>query len=210
MITPQRTQKESVVLIHGFGAKRAVMWPLAARLRSNGYRVRLWSYVTLFQSINFHAERLHDYLMTQLAEESRFSIVAHSMGSIVTRAALNRSVPENLGRVVLLAPPNHGSPMARYASRLVGNVIRPTRELSDDCNSFVQTMPLPNGIDMGIIAARFDLLVPVANTHLDAEHKHETVNATHNSLLMSKEVYRMIASFLKSGEFGRVTRPRSR
>lgn len=209
MITPQMPQKELVVLIHGFGAKRAVMWPLAARLRSNGYRVRLWSYVTLFQSINCHAERLHNYLTTQLDGESRFSIVAHSMGSIVARAALNRSVPENLARLVLLAPPNQGSPIARYASMLVGGVIRPTQELSDDCNSFVQTMPLPDGIDMGIIAARFDVLVPVANTRLNADHKHETVNATHNSLLMSKEVYRMIASFLKSGEFGRVERPRS-
>lgn len=201
MITTQMPQRESVVLLHGFGAKRAVMWPLAARLRSHGYIVRLWSYVTLFQSINSHSHRLHNYFLTQLAEEPRFHIVAHSMGSIVTRAALSRSVPDNLGRVVLLAPPNQGSPMARYASRLVGNFIQPTRELSDDCNSFVQTMPLPNGIDMGIIAARFDLLVPVANTRLDTVHKHETVNATHNSLLMSGDVCRMIASFLKSGEF---------
>ena len=168
MITPQMPQTELVVLIHGFGAKRAVMWPLAARLRSNGYRVRLWSYVTLFQSINCHAERLHNYLTTQLAGESRFSIIAHSMGSIVARAALNRSVPENLGRLVLLAPPNQGSPIARYASMLVGGVIRPTRELSDDCNSFVQTMPLSNGIDMGIIAARFDVLVPVDSYELES------------------------------------------
>ncbi|MCU0720405.1 MAG: lysophospholipase [Pirellula sp.] len=210
MITPQVPEQELVVLIHGFGAKRAVMWPLATRLRACGYRVHLWSYVTLFQSINVHAYRLHNYLLTQLAEEFRFSIVAHSMGSIVARAALNRSVPSNFGRMVLLAPPNQGSPIARYASMLVGRVIQPTRELSDDRNSFIHKMPVPKGIDMGIIAARFDLLVPVANTLLNAAHKHETVNGTHNSILMSTKVCEMIASFLRSGEFGQATRPGSR
>jgi pimeloyl-ACP methyl ester carboxylesterase len=210
MITPQTPQKELVVLIHGFGAKRAVMWPLAARLRSNGYRVRLWSYVTLFQSINSHSHRLHNYLLMQLADESRFSIVAHSMGSIIARAALNRSVPSNMGRLVLLAPPNQGSPIARYASMFVGGIIRPTRELSDDRNSFVRNLSSPRGVDTGIIAARFDLLVPAANTILESVHKYETVNGTHNSLLMSKNVCEMITSFLRSGEFGRVTLAGSR
>ncbi len=68
------------------------MWPLASRLRANGFRVLNWNYLSLFAAIETHANRLCDFLATQLSLEPRFHIVAHSMGSIVTRAALKSIV----------------------------------------------------------------------------------------------------------------------
>ncbi len=56
-------------------------------------------------------------------------------------------------------------------------------------------------IEIGIIAARFDGLVPIKNTHLPNEKDHVVVNATHNSLLLSKSVSDLIARFLKHGAF---------
>ena len=58
-----------------------------------------------------------------------------------------------------------------------------------------------SGIDIGIIAARFDALVPVKNTHLPNEKAHVVVNATHNSLLLSKSVSDLITTFLLLGSF---------
>ena len=131
MIDSNDGRRELVVLVHGFGAKRALMWPLATRIRANGFRVLNWNYLSLFAAIETHANRLCDFLATQLSMEPCFHIVAHSMGSIVTRAALNRSSLSNFGRLVLLAPPNAGSPAARLASFFISRVITPTRELSD-------------------------------------------------------------------------------
>jgi pimeloyl-ACP methyl ester carboxylesterase len=194
-------EKELVVLLHGFGAKRVLMWPLARRLRADGFRVVQWNFLSLFSSIEKHAKRLHDFLTTQLVSEKRVHIVAHSMGSIVTRAALNRLRPPNLGRVVLLAPPNRGSPAAGLASLFVGAIITPSRELSDRSTSYVNQLKTSSDIEIGIIAAKYDLLVPAKNTHLPSEREHVTLIATHNSLLLSRSVGKMTANFLRTGEF---------
>jgi pimeloyl-ACP methyl ester carboxylesterase len=201
MVERNDSRNELVVLVHGFGAKRAVMWPLASRLRANGFRVLNWNYLSLFATIETHANRFCDFLATQLSLEPRFHIVAHSMGSIVTRAALNRSSLPNLGRLVLLAPPNAGSPAARLASFLIGRVVTPTRELSDQESSYVNQLKQQTEFDVGILAARYDILVPTRNTHLCGERMHEILCATHNSLLFSRAVSTKIASFLRTGDF---------
>ena len=177
------------------------MWPLASRLRGSGFRVLTWNYPSLFARIESHAKRLYEFLATQLSKETRFHIVAHSMGSIVTRAALNRSPLPNLGRLVLLAPPNGGSPVARLASMLIGGVVVPTRELSDRHSSYVNQLRGPSDLDVGIIAARYDILVPVGNTHLVGERVHETLFATHNSLLLSRTACSKTVRFLRTGNF---------
>ena len=193
--------KDLIVLVHGFGAIRWMMRPLAYQLRSRGFRVQHWNYVSLFDPIERHAIRFFDFLRTVAATGHRFHIVAHSMGSIVSLSALNRGVFPNMGRLVLLAPPNLGSPVARIASKIVGRFIIPASELSDADNSYVNQLARISGIDIGIIAARFDALVPVKNTHLPNEKAHVVVNATHNSLLLSKSVSDLITTFLLLGSF---------
>ena len=205
MLIPENRQfndaQDLIVLIHGFGAIRLVMRPLAYQLRRRGFRVQHWTYVSLFDPIERHAIRFFDFLRTVSATEHRFHIVAHSMGSIVSLSALNRGLFPNLGRLVLLAPPNCGSPVARIASKFVGRIITPTCELSDAEDSYVNRFARTSEIEIGIIAARFDALVPIKNTHLSNEKAHVVVNATHNSLLLSKSVSDLIARFLEHGSF---------
>jgi alpha-beta hydrolase superfamily lysophospholipase len=177
------------------------MWPLAGRLKSSGFRVCFWNYVSLFDSIDNHAARFSEYLTTTLTNESRFHIVAHSQGAIVTRAALNRSYLPNLGRMVFLAPPNGGSPVARAASSILGGLFKPTRELSSSPSSYVNQLKTENKLEIGIIAAKLDFLVPVANTHLPSQRQHETIFATHNSLLLSRKASEMTAMFLQNGNW---------
>jgi pimeloyl-ACP methyl ester carboxylesterase len=194
-----RAEHELVVIVHGFGAPQFVMWPLAGSLKASGFRVCFWDYPSLFASIETHAERFSEYLSTKLSSEPRFHIVAHSMGAIVTRAALNRSQLPNLGRIVLLAPPNCGSPVARVASSVLGRLVTPTRELSSSPTSYVNQLVTDSNFEIGVIAAKFDLLVPEANTHLASQRQHKTIIATHNSLLFSRKVSAMTSRFLRTG-----------
>ena len=193
--------RDTIVLVHGIAANRLVMWPMASRLRAAGYIVHSWHYASLFQSIEKHAGRLYAFLANDLAAASRVHIVAHSMGAIVARAALNRGQLPNLGRVVLLAPPNTGSPVARMASTILGNLVPPTRELSDQPGSFVNQLPANCSVEVGVIAARYDLLVPALNTHLAGETDHQCLVALHSSLLISPAVVTKTVNFLTTGRF---------
>ena len=172
---------------------------MAQMLRARGFRVEQWSYVSLFKPIDKHAARFTDFLHSKLAQEKRFHIVAHSMGSIVVQSALSRSDVANLGRLVFLAPPNHGSPVARIASKWIGRILAPTRELSDVRTSYVNQLKRNSALEVGVIAARFDLLVPIRSTHLANEAAHVILNATHNSLLVSRKASDLTARFLNNG-----------
>jgi triacylglycerol esterase/lipase EstA (alpha/beta hydrolase family) len=198
--------KELVVLLHGFAASRWVMWPIGCWLKRSGFDVAYWPYWSLTYPIATHAEQLADYLSKVDSSGRRYSIVAHSMGSIITRAALLRGAFTGLKSVVLLAPPNRGLPLARYAPHFVRQFLKPLTELSDANDSYVNSLPRisPQGGErsaIGVIAARYDEFIPMASTRLDGRESHVTLNATHNSLLVSIKVAKLIESFLKTGRF---------
>lgn len=195
------TNGDLVVLVHGFFGKRIWMYPLSFRMRRHGFRTSSWTYSSLTGSIEEHGQWLREHLLTDLAEEPRIHILAHSMGSIIVRQALSVGKVPNLGRVVFLAPPNRGSPVARRAERLVGSIWRVVSDLSDRSDSFVNRMPSRCLADFGIIAAKYDALVPASHTHLDGEQNHRTLSATHNSLLFSRTAANLAGQFLRTGRF---------
>ncbi len=194
---------EVVVVVHGFASIRLWMLPLCWRLRSHGYRVINWGYPSLRRNMAAHAARFYEYISKSLVHERRIHIVAHSMGAIVVRAALSEGAVANLGRIVLLAPPNRGTPAARLAAPLFGRLFRGIADLSDRADSAACRLPAECSLDLGVLAARFDLLVPVSHTHVAGESDHLVLNASHNSLLLSPAPARLAATFLKSGRFER-------
>lgn len=191
-----------VILIHGVSSHRSVMWPMAYRLWRAGFQVETWTYVTFFRSIESHAERFAAYVSSTVSAESKLHLVAHSMGSIVVRAALHRVESAKIGRIVLLAPPNRGSPVARTISKLSGRMIVPARELSDEPESYVNQVKPMDAFEIGVLAAKYDFLVPIENTHFPNETCHRTISATHNSLLISRCAAHLILNFLRNGDFG--------
>ncbi|NOQ46058.1 MAG: alpha/beta hydrolase, partial [Desulfobulbaceae bacterium] len=50
--------------------------------------------------------------LCEQAGASQIHFVTHSLGGIVVRLAFEKSRPENLGRVIMLSPPNKGSVVA--------------------------------------------------------------------------------------------------
>lgn len=133
-----------VVLIHGLDDPGLIWRSLAPALRREGYaacEIRYPNDQPIAKSTDFAAARFEELHARGVR---RVAIVAHSMGSLVSRDLLTRStyydgaatagVPgrfPGVSRFVMIGPPNHGSPMAclRFGAELRDQI---TRALSGD------------------------------------------------------------------------------
>lgn len=192
-----------LVLIHGLGAHWLVMSPLARRLKSQFGRVINWSYSSLWSPIERHCQQVSEQLqqLDDDPEVERIHLITHSMGGIVARLALAARMPAKMGRMVMLAPPNTGSHVARSLAPVFGRVCPPLVQLSDEEQSFVASLPSPTQIEIGIIAARYDFLVAESRTHLPTEKEHIILPGMHSSLVWRQETAEQVAAFLHSGKF---------
>jgi hypothetical protein len=58
-------------------------------------------------------------------------------------------------------------------------------------------------VELGVIAARYDLLVREASTRLGCERDHIVVSGLHASLLWRRETAEQVRHFLQHGAFRR-------
>jgi pimeloyl-ACP methyl ester carboxylesterase len=192
-----------VAFVHGYLANTLVMAPLSVRLRRRGYAPTNWGYWNPACSLLLHAERFARRLEALDADPAVdvLHLVTHSMGGVIARAALDRYRPAKLGRVVMLAPPNHGSFVATRAAGTFGRFLKPVIELSTEPGSLVNTLPMPPGLDLAVIAAQYDALVSEASTRPDVPHAFVALPTWHTGLLFRRETADLVAGFLATGEF---------
>ena len=228
---PAGPRGDVVVLLHGLGLRSWAMWPLERSLARDGYRVVNLTY----PSRRVPLERLGaEWLPARLRERGvsaapRIHFVTHSMGGILLRTWLrNQGVPPNLGRVVMLAPPNAGSevvdrlrdaPVFRWFTSVNGP------RLGTGADSFPRTLgpwPGPAG-GLGIIAGdrTFNPLfsawlpgandgkVSVASARLDGMGDFLVLHHSHTWLAWRADTHAQVKAFLRDGRFSRGLAPKS-
>jgi len=205
MTSNDDTHYDAVVVLHGLGGMRVLMWPLVRRLRLAGYQVTNWPYASTFRKVDAHAELLVPVLrqLDESADIRKIHFVTHSMGGIVMRAALQRQPLAKVGRFVMIGPPNRGTPLARRFLWLPKWLFRPLPDLSDHPESFVNLLRPIQGMQTGIIAASHDLIVPTECTHLEGQCDHIVIHATHTYILFRRKTADQVLAFLRTGKFMR-------
>jgi hypothetical protein len=145
------------------------------------------------------------------------NIITHSMGGIVVRAWLTQNRPENLRRVVMLAPPNAGSAIVdRFGS--LDTFKKLTGPAGPELASGSRGLPSKQGpvdFELGVIARDksmnplFSILiggpddgtVSVETTKIEGMADHITLPTSHTFLMNNPLVIAQTVIFLRMGKF---------
>ena len=218
---------DQVVLVHGLGRTDRSMLRLQYHLEQRGYRVTRIRYLSREERIEtLVREELADKLRECCSDPAiRVHFVTHSMGGILVRYYLANQEMENLGRVVMLSPPNRGSELADWVGRspILRELLGPSaRQLGTDSAS----VPLKlGGVDyeLGIITGDrslnpfFSDIIPgeddgkvsVEGAKVAGMTDFIVVPYSHSYIMMRKEVIDQVIQFLERGMFDHRAEDRS-
>lgn len=222
MTAPSSTHvdtNECVILLHGLARSDGSMKKLAQALDDAGYLTVNISYPSTKQHIEALAQNAITKALAQCPEDSRINFVTHSMGGILIRQYLKKNIIKNMGRVVMLGPPNKGSHVVDNLSEIPGFKLingPAGMQLGTTEISIPNTLGSAN-FELGVIAGNrsinpiFSLMLPkpndgtisVENTKLKGMIDHIELPVTHSFMMNDKNVISQVIYFLKNGIFNK-------
>jgi len=213
--------QECVIVLHGLGRTAFSMGLIEDALASEGYLVRNESYPSTSDAIEILSETaITDGLgFCDQNKTGTVHFVTHSLGGILVRQYLQHHTISNLGRVVMLSPPNHGSEVSDLLKdyTIYQFILGPAaQQLGTDKDSLTKHLRPVKG-EIGIITGVsssdpwFSPVIPgdddgkvsVESAKLDEMSDFMTVPNGHTFIMRDEIVIKQILHFLKRGSFDR-------
>ena len=217
---------DCVVFLHGLARTSASMEKAATAFENSGYTVANVSYPSRKFPIEELAPLAIEAGLEKCPANAVVHFVTHSLGGILVRYYLEHNEISNLGRVLMLAPPNRGSrvakavrsqPMFQWYFGPAGQELPdpagwpapppPFAVIAGTCNASAFAPPGLLARAAGVMPPDepSDGIVTVAETRLEGMHDFATVNASHTWIMNHPEARAMVLAYLADGRL----RPRA-
>ena len=213
---------ETVIVLHGLFRTAFSMRKIARELKSD-YRVVINNYPSRKNNIQALAELAIKPALEGCKGSDKVHFVTHSLGGILVRQFLLQNKIENLGHVVMLAPPNHGSEIVdRFQSFGLSNwafdkVNGPAGAQLGTLKGHLPKTLGPVDFSLGVIAGNVsfnpflssmlqgddDGKVSVESSKIDGMRDHLVMPVSHTYMMSNDAVIKQIKCFLKDGAFAR-------
>ena len=209
-----------VVLVHGLDWFRDTLEPTAEFLNQQGYETINVRYPSRKIDDPQQAAAWVRKVISKHCQnrDKKVHLIGHSMGALVVREYLAAGKPARLGRVVFLAAPNQGTPLAEPLKwKPLARIFAPAVAASC-CPHRPHEQHPPSadyapGILMGNRSGWFpylspfikgpdDGVVPVASGRLEGMADFRVLTTSHTGMPGNSQAQQEVLTFLKEGRFG--------
>lgn len=211
------SQASCVILLHGLARTQSSMEAMEEALAEAGFLPVNEGYPSRDYPIEQLAEIAIPPALEKCPDGMTVNFVTHSLGGILVRQYLSQHEIENLGRVVMLGPPNQGSEVVDKLGDVPG-----FHFINGDAGMQLGTgeLSVPNRLgkanfDVGIIAGTRSInlilssIIPdtddgkvsIENTKLKGMDDHIEMPVTHPFMMTNDKVIAQVIHYLKQGSF---------
>lgn len=218
----EEPKKEMVILLHGILRSKLDMQFMNNLFEKNGFVTLNILYPSREQNLEGLSDFVHEQITSSpdYHDDITLNFVTHSMGGLIARYYIARKKPKNLGKVVMLGPPNTGSEFADWLSEtkvlapMFKTIFGPAgQQLTTKHLHIDGDITYPLGIIAGnlsinplapwVLVGEHDGIVPVERTKIEGMTDHIVMSATHSFMMFNPDVMKQALYFLQNNKFKR-------